>query len=590
MENETSLKQDNGGQVTEGRSPQREWKSYNVAPEVITAISQQLRVSTTFAKVLHRLGFREPDDVQAFLNPRLRDLRDPFEVGGVREAIDRIRAALARDEDIVIYGDYDVDGVTSTVFLTCVLRQFGARPRYVVPRRLEEGYGLSDKALERVLEDGVPNLLIAVDCGTNSKAEVAALRSRGTDVIIIDHHTSREDLPEDCVLVNPHVLDGEGAPWMEMCSVGLVFKVVHALLKDLREEGDATAFHLELKDYLDLVAMGTIADLVPLHEENRILARNGLRRLANSKRMGLTALLEACGISPDQEMSPFDISFKLGPRINASGRLDDALLPIDMLLCEDWLECTQAARDLNDFNRERQTIEREIFEQADAQVQRLNGAAGYVLYGGDWHPGVVGIVASRIVQKYHRPAIVLGAEGGMGRGSGRSIRGVNLVCVLQACDHLLEEWGGHPMAVGVSVDPKHIADLQRRFSAAVLEHMDGDMPDKVIDIIDWITPADLNKRLLEDLERLHPYGQANPEPVFALRGVEMTRPVQPFGENHFRFLLPGPQGPISGVAWKLGDRPPPPRAKIDMAVKFAWNCWNGRRQPQITLIDWRMSG
>lgn len=551
-------------------------------------LSHQLGLTESTASLLCQMGFSEPSEASDFLSPSLTKIEDPFEVTHVQDAVKRIRLALARDEDVLIFGDYDVDGVTSTAFLVDVLQLFGMRPRYIVPLRLEEGYGLSEDALERALADGKPNLLIAVDCGTSSSEAVTTLRKQGIDVIILDHHTSKDDLPQDCILVNPHVHDSGDRPWSHLCAVGIVFKFIHALLKELRLEGDELAHEIRLRNYLDLVALGTIADLVPLLGENRILAKEGLRLIRNSRRIGLCALLEVSGLSLGTEVTPFDISFRLGPRINASGRLDDASRTIDLFLSDDWQFCRATAKALDDINRERQDIERSITEGATAQVETMYRTdPGLILFNPEWHAGVVGIVASRIAQKYHRPVIVLGEDSGLAKGSGRSVEGINLVDVLKSCRDYLVKWGGHPMAVGLSAREHDLSALRGAFNASIIDHVQGDLPEKTQRISLWVTPEMLTEKLLEELELLSPFGQGNPEPVFGLRQVQL-RSVTPFGNGHFRFNLDRHgAAPISGVAWKLGHRIPAPDQLIDIAVRFSWNVWQGRKTPRLTLINWR---
>jgi single-stranded-DNA-specific exonuclease len=565
------------------------WTYTPAPPGPVRTLCRELSVTPIIAHLLFQRGLDDPAEAERFLNPMLRNLDDPFNLVHMDRAVKRLCEAMRGGEEIVVFGDYDVDGITSTVLLVSILRRFGIAPRYCVPLRLEEGYGLSSAALDRVLKDGVPNLLIAVDCGTNAAGEVASLHERGVDTIVIDHHSGRSELPPQCILVNPHVHGDETTAWTDLCSVGLVFKLVHALLKRLREEGEEEAFRIQLKEYLDLVAMGTIADLVPLREENRILAKAGLETLRWPRRMGLKALFEASGMTPGEEVSPFDISFRLGPRINASGRLADASLPVEMLLGDDWERCDSGARMLDKFNTERQEIERRIFLEAEEMVQSRDlDLAGYVLYDPAWHAGVVGIVASRLTRRFHRPCIVLGTEGVLAKGSGRSITGINLVEVLKRCSHLLDHWGGHPMAVGLALVPEQWDAFAAAFHEAVGDLVKGKMPEPELAIDAWIPEEDVGADLLDQLDRLQPFGQGNPEPVFGLRGVVLKQRPKIFGKGHFRFNLPvGGGGNVSGVAWKKSDRVPAQGAPIDLAATLSWNCWNGRKNPQLTLADWR---
>ena len=567
------------------------WSHTPLSQDPVRRLSQQATLSPIVASLLIRLGIFDPVEARVFLRPLLRNLADPFDIPHLGRAVERIRRGMSRGEHVLIFGDYDVDGVTSTVLLTEILRRFGVYPRYFIPNRLTEGYGLSPAAVDRALSEGPVDLLIAVDCGSNSRSAVASIVQRGIDVIVIDHHRARAEEIPDCLLVNPHIDHHRSEPWSELCAVGLVFKLVHGLLKKLRHEGDEAAWEIDLKTFLDLVALGTIADLVPLRGENRILAKAGLRSLRRTKRMGLNALCEVCGISIGDEVTPFDVSFKLGPRINASGRVSEAGPPVEMLLSNDWRKCCREARRLDHLNRQRQEIERKILLEAeDCARSEQPDAFGYVLYSEEWHPGVVGIVASRLVQSFHRPAIVLGEDGDLARGSGRSIPGVDLVEVLAACGEILENWGGHPMAVGVSVAHRNFNRFRRVFDQAIRRSVGGEMPEKEIEIAKWVEPEDLGKSLLDELTLMEPFGTANPIPIFGLRDIVLTRPPKVFGKSHFRFELHNRQGDgqsISGVAWKQSHRLPPVGEKIDMAVRIHWNLWNGRKNIQAELIDWR---
>jgi single-stranded-DNA-specific exonuclease len=437
-------------------------------------------------------------------------------------------------------------------------------------------------------------LFIALDCGTNSHEEAAYLRGQGIDVMVIDHHRSRERVLSDGILINPHVEADEtngDAAWRHLCTVGLVFKLCHGLLKQLRTENNPIAFQIKLRDHLDLVALGTVADLVPLLGENRILARHGLRILQDTHRPGLRALMDVAGVRPAQGLTPTDISFRLGPRINASGRLADAALSVELLISDDKQFCTDTAEQLDTFNRERQDIERGITEEAERLIEtQFSALPGIVLFHEDWHPGVVGIVAGRVTRKYNRPCIVLGNEGDMAKGSGRSVDGVNLVEVLGTCCENLTSWGGHPMAVGISLPKVHLDTFRTRFAGAVRAHAGGDITEARLDLAAWLMPEQINERLMEELDSLHPFGQGNPEPVFGVRGVVLRSAVEIFKEHHFRFHFEDGRGRrMHGVAWKMAGRQPPLGVPLDFAVELKWNHFNNRKLLQLGLIDWRPS-
>lgn len=576
-----------------GRSVQQ-WRDCPVEKADVTQLKSALGISEVAASLLVRAGIHSTDEAEAFLNPRLAHLDDPFAIQNLDAAVERLLRAMNDGERIGIVGDYDVDGVTSTVLLVTILRRFGVEPGYVVPRRQGEGYGLSDAAVERLIGDDPPSLLLALDCGTNSVVEVANLRARGIEVIIVDHHQSREATPDDCILVNPHVNDPADSPWLELCTVGLVFKLVHGLVKRLREAGNDTAHNTRLKDYLDLVALGTIADLVPLRDENRIITRHGLERLQKSPRPGIRALLDVAGLPPEQELTTPDVSFRLGPRINACGRMNDATVPVELLLGEDYQTCIAAARELDSANRERQSIERAIYLEALEQARALpEDSAGVVVFGANWHPGVVGIVAGRLAREFHRPAIVLGEDEGIAKGSGRSINGFCLQEILTDCDALLGEWGGHSMAVGVSLELDCVESFRSVFSEAVEQRIGKEgLPEDFLEIAAWVSNYELGEELLQELTRLHPFGQGNPTPVFASREIMLADAPTSFGQlgAHIKYRLRGAHGQrIMAIQWNGAKNPPPANRPIDIAYKLSWNYWHGSRTPRAEVVAWRES-
>ena len=568
------------------------WNYTPVHAESVAALARSLGTTPVVAELLTRAGVQETG-ASRFLQPALAGLSDPFLLVNLEPAVDRILRAIRQQEKIMILGDYDVDGVCSTAILVCLLRRLGASPAYIVPRRANEGYGLTGTSIERALEQGKPDLFIALDCGTNSGEEVALLRARGVEVIIVDHHRSTEPPATGAILINPHVHPTAGDDaWRFLCTVGLVFKLAHGLLKKLRTENHPVALTIILKEYLDLVAMGTIADLVPLHGENRIFARHGLRVLAESKRTGLQTLMRVSGLKPEQGLMPTDVSFRLGPRINASGRLADAALSVDLLLSHDPAFCEQAARKLDDLNRERQDIERLITERAERYVETdFSTSSGLVLFDEDWHPGVVGIVAGRISRKYNRPAIVLGNEGTLAKGSGRGINGFNLVEILGACSGCLDSWGGHPMAVGVSLSKGRLDEFRAQFNEVIRSRVGhGDMAAS-LELSGWLDATQVSEPLMGELDQLHPFGMGNPEPIFGVRGVQLRHRPDVFKEVHFRFAAEDASGRrISGVAWKMADRLPPVGAPLELAVQLNWNHYNGRKTLQMELLDWRLAG
>jgi single-stranded-DNA-specific exonuclease len=482
------------------------------------------------ARLLLRKGFTNQDEIENFLRPRLKSLADPFLLPHMDKAVGRIFEALDRQERIVLFGDYDVDGVTSLALLSELLRAYGGAPDLFLPLRTEEGYGLSRESIERCLEQHKPQLLIAVDCGTSSVNEIVDLRKRGIDAIIFDHHEPKSSLP-DCVIVNPKT-DPKPA-FHYLCSVGIVFKLCHALLKTRTND------QFDLKSHLDLVALGTVADIVPLTSENRTFVQHGAREIARTTRPGLRKLMEFAAVRPP--IFAEDIGFRLGPRLNAAGRLSTAEKSLRLLLTEDEVEAAALAEFLDKQNRERQEVEKQTLLAADELIAKEfdpTRDAAIVVSGRGWHQGVLGIVASRIVRKYHRPAIVIGIdESGMGKGSGRSIEGLNLVKALDRCAECLEKFGGHEMAAGLTIREDKIDNFSKTFRAAARELLSDDDLEPRLRLDHELALAELNVDLLRWHEMLQPFGNANPQPLFFAREVELAAPPRVINEKHLILRL-----------------------------------------------------
>jgi len=477
------------------------------------------------ARLLLRKGFGCPEEVNAFLQPRLSSLGDPFLLPQMKAAVSRILAALDRHERIVLFGDYDVDGVTSLALLEEILRAYGAAPELFLPLRMEEGYGLSRESLERCLEQHRPQLLVAVDCGTSSGQEILALTERGVDVIVLDHHEPKSKLPECVAVVNPKT----GKSGFEyLCSVGIVFKLCHALLKT-RPLPD-----FDLKSKLDLVALGTVADIVPLRGENRIFVHRGAAKIANSSRTGLRKLMGVAGVHAP--ILTEDIGFRLGPRLNAAGRLSTAEKSLRLLLTHDETEAAALAQLLDQQNRERQQLEKEVFVAAQERIDQepdVAVQAGIVLAERDWHPGVLGIVASRIARKYHRPTIVIGLDQhGLGKGSGRSIEGLNLVAALQRCASYLQKFGGHEMAAGLTIRQENVDPFRQNFRQAARELLSNDDLQPRLRLDHELALAEIDVDFLGWHEMLQPFGNGNPQPLFLARKVAPVAPPRVVNDKH----------------------------------------------------------
>jgi single-stranded-DNA-specific exonuclease len=486
--------------------------------------------SECIARLLSRKGFRCDEEVDAFLRPRLGSLSDPFLLPQMQMAVSRILAALDRGERIVLFGDYDVDGVTSLTLLAEMLRAYGSAPDLFLPLRMEEGYGLNPDSIERCLGQYRPQLLIAVDCGTSSVKEIADLRRRGVDVIVLDHHEPKSALPDCVAIVNPKTTN---SGFEYLCSVGIVFKLCHALLKTRPLSG----FHL--KSRLDLVALGTVADIVPLRAENRVLVQRGAIEIARTSRIGLRKLMQIAGVRPP--ILPEDIGYRLGPRLNAAGRLSTAEKSLRLLLTDDDGEATVLAAELDRQNRERQDVEKQIFDLALEKIQDQLDAerdAAIVVGARGWHQGVLGIVASRISRRYHRPAIVISFdENGIGKGSGRSIEGLNLVEALGACAATLDKFGGHEMAAGLALHEKNFDLFAEAFRKAARDVLSEEALLPCVRLDHELAFTEIDIDFLRWHEMLQPFGNGNPQPLFLAREIEPVAPPRVVNEKHLIFRL-----------------------------------------------------
>jgi single-stranded-DNA-specific exonuclease len=518
--------------------------------------------------------------LEKFLEPKLKDLADPFLLPDMSLATNRIFDAIDRHQRIGIFGDYDVDGVTSITVMRSILRAYGADPLYFVPQRSAEGYGLSVAALDRFeRECGTPDLLIAVDCGTSSIDEIAMLNAKGVDVIILDHHEPGPRGRPDCVaLVNPKC----GSDFPYLCAAGVCFKVAHAMLKN------RPLIDYDLKNLLDMVSVATIADIVPMIGENRLIVRHGLKRLPKTQNLGLRALQKAVGMNG--AATSMDVGFRIGPRLNAAGRMDQPEMALATLMCDEPEQAEELAALLDDFNRERQTMEERMRREALDMMKNFENEPVIVLGSRDWHPGVVGIVASRLMRQYHRPTFIVSIdENGIGKGSGRSIQGVSLVAAIDECRSLLLAGGGHEMAAGISIDESNLPAFRQQFAAHVLRHTTPEQRLPKIHLDAELSFEWLSLDFLKSYELLQPFGSGNPQPVFFARDIHLSRPPMHLKNKHLRlFLRQGKSGlnEQSAMFFNGGERqlPDPP---WDIAFTIDRNTFRGVTSLQIVINDVR---
>ena len=567
-----------------------EWETVPHDEAAADRLAGETGIPLCVSRILVSRGIETPDEANRFLRPRLSDLSDPFLLHGVRDAVARIREAFDGRESIVVFGDYDADGVTATALLVSVLRRLGGRVDYFIPSRLEEGYGMSVEALRRCLREKSPSLIVAVDCGSSSGAAVREAGSAGVCVVVTDHHEIDREGPAPCTVVNPKL----GAPVAaeHLCAAGVVFKLCHALLKQGMEEGgEADVPRPDLRDYLDLVAVGTISDVVPLVGENRTLARHGLGRLNETTSVGLKALADVAGVSG--EMDCYHVAFMLGPRLNAAGRMASADAAVELLLETDVARAAELARVLDRANAERKEAESAVLDAAVHDVEsRFDDATlfGIVTGGSGWHTGTVGIVASRLVERFDRPAVVIGfGEDGEGRGSCRSDGRVDILAVLQGCADVLTAFGGHKMAGGVTLDRGRLEEFRQRFNEGCRLAQDGVRGARTIRVDGWVTLGETDDTLFESLRLMGPFGMGNPTPVLGARNVRFVGEPRIVGKNHLKGTVASGGAQMDVIGFRMGDCSVPDDA-IDVLFKLGDNTFRGRRSLQLRLKDLRASG
>ena len=565
------------------------WSMAPSQPALVQFLGQELNLSPLLAQCLLNRGFSEPEAIRRFLQPQLQQLADPFLLPNMAAAVERLFRARTNAERLVIFGDYDVDGVTSTALLTQVLRALGWTVEHYLPHRLDEGYGLSRDGVENCLKKFPVTLLLAVDCGSTAVETIAWLRERNVDVIVLDHHQVSTPPPEAIALVNPQLAPSDAPNFRELCSAGLAFKLAHALVKRGRETGLAEAQDFDLRPFLDLVALGTIADLVPLIGENRILASAGLKALDTTRRPGLMALKNVAQVG--SPVGTYEVGFQLAPRLNAAGRLENAAEALQLVLAEDAASAEPIAHSLDARNRERQQIERNIAEQVIGAVRaRFNPETDWVIVEGQllWHIGVVGIVASRVVREFYRPTIIVGGEGGEWRGSGRSIEGFDLAAALRECDDLLVRHGGHAMAAGLTIQPERLDELRVRLNALARRTLKPEQLQPPLRLDAEVTLGDLTPERLTELERLEPMGQGNPAVQLVVRDVRQQRPPLRMGkeQQHVKLFVTDGRNTLEAVLWNAG-KGDLPSGTFDLAAVPQINEYNGKRSVQLKMLDWR---
>ena len=544
-----------------------------------------LGIGEITAGILCRRGIVEEQAGKEYAECLLASLPDPFLLPDMDKGVERLARALEQEEAIAIHGDYDVDGITGTALLVQGLRDLGGQVDYHIPLRLKDGYGLSGQALTAAAQKGAA-LVVSVDCGVSAVSEAALALELGLDLIITDHHQPPEILPTACALINPQ-LPHSHFPFKSLAGVGVAFFLLVALRKHLRETGFfSRRQEPDLRLLLDLVALGTIADIVPLQGVNRTLTKVGLGLLNSSPRPGISCLQKVTGT---RDISSGTVGFQLAPRLNAAGRLEDAALGVDLLLMDDGEGAMELAELLDGFNKERQKIEKETFEQAVQQLEQPGGTSlshAIVLADERWHPGVIGIVASRLVERYHRPSVLVALDGEQGKGSARSIPGFHLYRALQTCGHVLAGYGGHEFAAGLSIALADFPEFVQAFDAHAQNVLNEDDLKPLVYFDEEVCLEEISLELVKELEMMQPFGAGNPEPVFVARKVRALG-VETLKEQHLRWKACQNGVVHPCIAFGLAARSDELRDEFDMLFTPSLNEWRGRVSLQLRIKDIR---
>ncbi len=548
-------------------------------PKLRDKLAKSLQISPITAQILVNRGIENETEANLFLNCTLFDLPSPYLMKGMDRAIERIKKALENNERIAIYGDYDVDGVTSTALLYSFLKVLKANATYYNPDRLKEGYGINIDAVKKLAEQGV-SLIISGDCGITAVKEVEQAKELGVEFIVTDHHKPPQELPQAVSILNPKLSECK-YPGKEIVGVGVIFNLVIALRRALRDEGFFKNGEPNLGDYLDLVALGTVADCAPLLDVNRILVKEGIKRMQSPKRLGVQALKEASSIKG--EVTSYDLGFKLGPRINASGRMSTADNAVALFISENLEEARELAKELNEKNSNRQSTEAEIIKEAISLLESnpaLIGTNSIVLASRNWHPGIIGIVASRIVERYEKPTMLIAiTEDGVGKGSGRSLEGINIYAALSECRELFLQFGGHEQAAGLSIREENVEKFREMFDKA-LENSE-EQYEKKLKVDCAIELDSLTDSLISEFELLQPFGIGNPEPALLSRTVEVVS-QRIFKDKHLGFKVKKGTKLFDAI-WFNMKEPFTLPDKVDMVFTPEFNKWNGKKE-----IRWRV--
>jgi len=562
----------------------KRWNVRRPNTEAAASLARVLGVSPVLAALLINRGYADERSARAFLSPSHDQLHEPYLMLGMREAVARLKHAIETQEPILIYGDYDVDGTTGTAILLRALKLLNARTGFHIPHRFTEGYGIQQPALERAFKEGY-KLVVSVDCGIRAHEPLYWARDNGLDVIITDHHLpdEAEGAPPAFAVLNPNQ-EGCEYPDKNLAGVGVAFKLVHALFREYGREAQVAAF-------MKVVAIGTVADVAKLVGENRAIVSIGLKDLARAANPGLKALIDVAGCGDGKGMTAYDLGFRLGPRINAAGRMDAAKAVVELFDTRDAAVARHLAEHLDRRNEERKTVQQQIIDLALAEVGDTAEAKVAVIAGSGWHRGVIGIAASKIAERLNRPCVVFSVEGDVAHGSGRSIEAYHLLNGLTACADLFEKFGGHSHAAGITIKPDRIGEFRRRLN----EHASSCLTEEDLEhsvAIDMELPAEqITFPFARELQKLEPFGAGNARPVFATRNLRCLSEPVVLKEKHLKLRLAGPQHrPLEAVWWNcieaVGETPEL-KGGIELAYAIETSVWNDEYRMQLNVADLR---
>lgn len=555
----------------------RNWQVNRTNPEFLQYLSSRISISTVLAQILVNRGLKDVDSIKDFLYPSFDNIHDPYLLPDMDKAVDRVKLAVKRGETVFIHGDYDVDGITSTALLVDALNKLGLKTFYHIPNRITEGYGISNAGIQKAKASGA-SLIITADCGISSEEEVVAAMAMGIDVIITDHHQPSEKLPAATAVIDPHRKDS-AYPFKYLAGVGVVFKLVQALLQSAERNIQNT----DLKEYLDLVALGTIADSVPLLGENRIFAALGLKVINDDFcRMGIRALKMVAGNG--KKLNAVQLSYTMIPRINAAGRLDDASVVVELFLTDDEAEAGKIAGLLEAQNKKRQKIEGEVFKSALNMIDPYYLENAIILSSYDWHPGVIGIVASRLLEVFHRPVFLFSVKESVAKGSARCMPPFHLFNAIAECSDLLVSFGGHRQAAGLKMSVDNLEAFKKKMNKIIENNLVAKDMVSVLEIDAAVTFADLNFTLLNELNLLEPFGDSNREPLFGAKNIKIVN-HKIVGNNHLKMYLKQDKINLDTIGFGMADKLGKigHAAALDIAFIPSVNEWNGSRNLQLNL-------